>query len=213
MKFEIKSKQLVFATVGILVIKAAIFGYKVYSENHYLKKTQELKNDIIIITGLSEKVTSEYSDIWRKQIQAVGRSEINVNGRNMYFSDAEDALKYAKGEMEIAGFIFAIDSLSTVITEIMRSITPPPSKYKEFHTTITSLYSDCTHYSSLALSPDGSYMSFNIKKSELSSSISNKVAEISLALPLKDNLHEIFLEVNQSVINQQRLYYEKSSKK
>lgn len=199
MKFEINSKQIIIAIIAILIIASSIYFYKVYSENQYEMKVQELKNNIYIAAELSEKVTNEYSDIWRKQINSGFNGTVYVDGDYKNFWTAEDALKYKMDKIQESGILYAIDSLSTAISENIRSISPPPSKYINIHERLISLYSDCNEYITLAKSPTGSLMSFISKKSELSASIIKKAEEITLQLPKDDNLIKKFSDVQKSI--------------
>ena len=93
MEITLKSKHLITAVIIILIALSGFLGYRFYTERQYLKKAQELETNIIIVSSLTEEVTNEYSEIWRKRINAGYFEDINVDGENMYFADFTEAVK------------------------------------------------------------------------------------------------------------------------
>ena len=202
MEIPLNKKQLTIVTISLLIIASGYMGCKYYKESQYLKKVEELKTDMLIVSSLSEQVTNEYSDIWQKQIKN-NYYGINVDGETKHFYSVEEAVKYKMDKFSEMGILDAIDSLSNSITKIMHNITPPPSKYKDLHSTLIKLYADGNEYVSLAKSPVGSLMSFNEKRSELTTSIKREIDEIDIVMPFQTNLSQKILEVKNEISNKQ----------
>jgi len=202
MEISFKKRQLTIAAISLIVIFSGLIGYNYYKESQYLKKVEELKTNIMIVTSLSEQVTNGYSEIWQKQINH-NYNGINVDGETKHFYNVEEAVKYKMDKFSELGIFDAIDSLSNSITKIMHNITPPPSKYKDLHSTLIKLYADGNEYISLAKSPIGSLMSFNEKRSELTTSIKREIDEIDIVMPFQTDLSQKILEVKNEISNKQ----------
>ncbi|KGX89227.1 hypothetical protein N784_02360 [Pontibacillus litoralis JSM 072002] len=65
----------------------------------------------------------------------------------------------------------------------MKVLNAPPEKYQESYDTAFELYSLYETYTSLALEPSGSLMSYNDEARKLTSELETKIKEFEVKLP------------------------------
>lgn len=174
-----KPKLLLFIGLAAAVLVGAFFGYRYYSQKQYLENARYTAELMLETSKLTETVLTKYSTVWKNAIYKEG--DYFVSSSPYYQQYFNEALRTAFSESKSSLDLIAEGSMKA--DSIMKLMQDPPTKFSELNSKIISMYGSFTEYSSLAISPQGSLMSFNNKASELASQLVTNYKQVSIMLP------------------------------
>ncbi|MGG3802515.1 hypothetical protein [Metabacillus fastidiosus] len=128
--------------------------------------------DIQNLLKISEYEVEEYFGSANSNGEIFTSFEKTINGANQFYED-EDQIK-------------ELETNSETISKKLQELNNPPQEYQDVYDKVLELYLLHEEYIDMAISPNGSLMSYNQKVNELSSKISNKINEIDVIMPDND---------------------------
>lgn len=174
-----KKRSLLIIGSAAIVIIGAVLGYQYYTQKVYVDNARYTAELMLETSKLTETVLTKYSTVWKNAIYKEG--PYFVSSSPYYQQDFNGALQTAFSESKTSLDLIAQSSIKA--DSIMKLMQDPPTKYVELNSKIISLYGTYVEYSALAISPQGSLMSFNNKASDLASELITNYKQVSILLP------------------------------
>lgn len=174
-----------FIIISVLILVIAIGGYLAYQkyvEAQYENKMKQVVSEILDQSVKCESMIGTFSKVWDETISNDYFSKPIINGERP--NDFNDAIRLQMAEFGNNGQYGEVRDGKTQIDNMVIELKNPPSKYLTEYNLIVEFYTTYCEYQSLAVTPQGSLLSFNNKTSDLSSQIVKKINEFKVRIPL-----------------------------
>ncbi|MFC7062833.1 hypothetical protein [Halobacillus seohaensis] len=173
------------------------------SEGEYGEKLKEVSTEILQTSTIAEEMLNVYSELWSLNIETdidvdmlakvldITNTEVGINFENEVVGyrvisnkgNFDNIINQLEDYYSEEGDIDELQASSNDIKEKIKSLNDPPEEFQKAYDETVELYTIYKEYISLAKSPDGSLLTFNEKRRELSSDIVSKIDKIDVLIP------------------------------
>lgn len=185
-----------FAFVAFLIL--AIVGYKLYSEqkakkdyetafNIYVDNITTAQNLMLTAGTTSEEIANLTMKVWSNAIYKESDSETDKYTRpnGIFVSDFNIVLAILFEDPLIVAKVSFIKNNQDDVKDMMKKLQNPPKGLESCYSTITDLYSTYLGFTSLAINPSGSYISFSADFREKDSGFVDIYHKLEAEIPEK----------------------------
>lgn len=162
-----KPKKKYKITIAIAVILIVLIGgllgiNTIMKEAEYVQNMEDMAN--LMITGAVDAETAGnlIHNVWSNAIWEERDEETDKYTRenDRFVDDFNDALNNLFVDEEFSNGISKIQENQTQVTELMRKLKNPPTKYKESYDALKTCYEDYLKMTRMVISPTGSLQTF-----------------------------------------------------
>ena len=138
----------------------------------------------LFVGDMNSTLDTTTSEIKQYAVNANYYAPHRISDTLSTIDDFDLAISIANQHFTKRGRIEKLENANTKIAEKMRNLNNPPEGYEKAYEIAFEIYSLYEEYTSLAISPSGSLVSFNEKANNLSSNIIKKIKEFEVIMPL-----------------------------
>ncbi|MBD8006418.1 hypothetical protein [Bacillus norwichensis] len=195
-------RSLKFLAIFILFWGLIGCSNKASGKSEYRADLQSVVDDIMDNAANAENMVSTYADLWSFSINKSGQMKIQDIADKLNLSKSEvidyfEILEFT--DVVIGGYSGNIRSLNKYYTETgkieeledasneiqnkIKKLNNPPEEYVKVYDKVVELYTLAEELKEMAISPNGSLVTFNQQRGQLSNDIVSKYKEIEVILP------------------------------